>query len=1215
MRAPLPTSLPLLQSTELAGSSSSQCLHSNCNLEIPNLSDPNDYSSHDSYNSPPVDYNSTLLNLCCYNARGLSSSTHYIQDILKRLNIDFIAISEHWLHNYNLKLIHQLSDKYKFVAVPSTQDEDSVHCVPRLIKGHGGVALGWRSTLDDYVSLIPFVSSCRMVGVKCDLSQRPLFIISTYLPSRSGCTDIFKETLDQLEAAILLLPPGAEIIIMGDLNADLGHLGGPMACTHINEQGKILYRYLTKWNFISTHLHLQPTTSSYTYESDAHSTQSTLDHILCPKYMLPKFILSYTIIEEPLNTSDHNPVFATLRKEHYSSHPPQGLNASSFSPPNWSASSKEDIHRLYTTPLQHSLKPLLHNMPLPSSLAHNPTLIDHFLQSFTSALLSASTHIPSKSFYPHRSPGWNSSLKQASRVCKRHYHCWVAAGRPRDPSNPVRMAYKEAKKHFRSCLRLHRRLSAENFFASLDIQTTDPQRFFRAIRKHTSPSISHTQRLIYNNKVYDNDNIMEGWASYFESLGTPADVPLTKEQLLVLESYHTTQSMPADEPDLVSEEEVRSIIHSLPLKKAAGPDHVTNEHLKFGGSILPPILSSLFNAILISGHIPTPFKLGLIIPIPKGHDKDLSIPTNYRGITLLSVIGKVFEKVLLHRVSDQQAHLNPLQGGFRPGFSCLHSAFILQEAISSVRERKKKVFVAFLDVKKAFDTVWHEGLLLKLALHKFPMYIWHILNNWYSSSTSAVLWNSCISRSFRIRQGVRQGAILSPLLYSSFVDGLLDQLSTSGHGVYIDDVFCGAPMYADDLALISDSAEDLQSMLDITSNYALLWRYQFNASKSAILVFGESPISRKRNRPSRKWLLGGDEIPECDTHSHLGILRTVLPSSVHRTIARCSSARSAFFALNAVGSRFGCLHPCTSFKLYSSLCIPILLYGCELWSLTKSEVTMLERVHCKILRTIQGLPLRCPSIALRHLMGVPSVLSMIHQRQLNFMYSLSTLPLDSLPHVVFEKRLASSPPLGIIPSLHQLVQLYDLPAIPTILSGDWSKLSWKRWLKKMFQSLDYSTFIDTCSNLPLSDCDFRLGKPISHWMVCQGLPSLTKENNFRIRLLVNCHGLEEDACRFRHRRFTNCHRHDPTCRLCGQEPEDPSHFIIRCPALSSVRASLLHSASSELDLNSLSRSDPSRFVNLVLGMEWADDSPLQHFFIRFLHTLRERRNSVLVSAH
>ena len=97
-----------------------------------------------------------------------------------------------------------------------------------------------------------------------------------------------------------------------------------------------------------------------------------------------------------------------------------------------------------------------------------------------------------------------------------------------------------------------------------------------------------------------------------------------------------------------------------------------------------------------------------------------------------------------------------------------------------------------------------------------------------------------------------------------------------------------------------------------------------------------------------------------------------------------------FFALNAVGSRFGCLHPSTSFRLYSSFCIPLLLYGCELWSPTNSEITMLERVHRKILRTIQGLPLRCHSRALQFLMDVPSILSLTHQRELVFLLLLTT---------------------------------------------------------------------------------------------------------------------------------------------------------------------------------------------------------------------------------
>ena len=347
--------------------------------------------------------------------------------------------------------------------------------------------------------------------------------------------------------------------------------------------------------------------------------------------------------------------------------------------------------------------------------------------------------------------------------------------------------------------------------------------------------------------------------------------------------------------------------------------------------------------------------------------------------------------MLLLRLSEQQAQLNPLQGGFRAGFSCLHSAFIFQEAVSSMLEQKKKVFVAFLDVKKAFDTVWHAGLMVKLFQKNVALYIWHIINNWYSGSTSSVLWNLSVSRSFRIQQGVHQGSILYPLLYSTFVNELLDRLRASGYGVYIDDIYCGAPMYADDLThfCIRPSTPARHGFCF----YAFRWRYQLNAQKSSILVFGKSPVSWKQNRTNRKWLLSGTVIPERNTQHHLGILhRTVHSSSIGRTIERCSAGKSAFFA---VSSMFGCLHPTTSFRLYFSFCISILLYGCELWSVTASEITMLERVHRKILRTIQGLPLRCRSKALQCLMGVPSILSLIQQRQLNFLYSLSLLPAAS----------------------------------------------------------------------------------------------------------------------------------------------------------------------------------------------------------------------------
>ena len=149
-----------------------------------------------------------------------------------------------------------------------------------------------------------------------------------------------------------------------------------------------------------------------------------------------------------------------------------------------------------------------------------------------------------------------------------------------------------------------------------------------------------------------------------------------------------------------------------------------------------------------------------------------------------------------------------------------------------------------------------------------------------------------------------------------YVNNLLDTLATSGYGISIGSIYCGAPMYADDLALIADSEAELQSMLNIVSSYALLWRYEFNAQKSSVLVIGESPVSRRLARPKRCWYIQGAPIPEKDEQKHLGILHSVSFSTVARTVERCSAGRSAFFALNTIGSRFGCLHPLTSYHLY-----------------------------------------------------------------------------------------------------------------------------------------------------------------------------------------------------------------------------------------------------------------------------------------------------------
>ena len=232
------------------------------------------------------------------------------------------------------------------------------------------------------------------------------------------------------------------------------------------------------------------------------------------------------------------------------------------------------------------------------------------------------------------------------------------------------------------------------------------------------------------------------------------------------------------------------------------------------------------------------------------------------------------------------------------------------------------------------------------------------------------------------------------------------------------------------------------------------------------------------------------------------------------TSERCSSCRSAFISLNIIGPRAGCLHPLTSLRLYKAFCIPILLYGCELWSPTQTELILLKRTHRKILRTISGMHIRCKSITLQQSLGTINVQNMICQHQLTLIQSFAHLPQNSLPQQILGSRIPSaSSQWSIISTWRSLSESFHLPPIQAILNGHFSKAPWKNQVKHTIHSAVFSSFADDCDHIPLANyLPSRMGKPYPHWSVTIEFPSPAKKNILRLKLLLNCFGLEADIC-------------------------------------------------------------------------------------------------------
>ena len=158
-------------------------------------------------------------------------------------------------------------------------------------------------------------------------------------------------------------------------------------------------------------------------------------------------------------------------------------------------------------------------------------------------------------------------------------------------------------------------------------------------------------------------------------------------------------------------QEVNSIIAKLKCRTAPGWDNITAEHLKYSGPICRRILTWILNSVHDTVYMPVHFRKGVIVPIPKS-DKDRCSKENYRGITLLPVLYKIYGHILSDRLKmdvEQRGLIHCFQG-----CSSIHSSMLLQETISYNRAKGKTVYVAFLDTRKAFDSVWIDGLLYKL---------------------------------------------------------------------------------------------------------------------------------------------------------------------------------------------------------------------------------------------------------------------------------------------------------------------------------------------------------------------------------------------------------------------------------------------------------------------------------------------------------------------
>ena len=402
----------------------------------------------------------------------------------------------------------------------------------------------------------------------------------------------------------------------------------------------------------------------------------------------------------------------------------------------------------------------------------------------------------------------------------------------------------------------------------------------------------------------------------------------------------------------------------LKNNKACGPDAIYNEFIKHCPTNVIEIITKLFNIVLDTGIIPTKWTLGLIIPIykNKGSRDD---PNNYRGITILSCLGKLFTSVINSRLTsylDATGLLGEEQAGFRANYSTTDHIFSLNSIIDIYLKHKKKLFCAFVDYAKAFDTINRHALWVKLIACNINGKLINVIYNMYNNAKSCIKIDNFVSPFFQSHVGVRQGENLSPLLFAIFLNDLESKLKNDGvpgldflnsliiKHLSTDDVEIWLRLflllYADDTIILAESAADLQKSLNSLKDYCNEWNLSVNTSKTKVVVFSRGKI---RNKPV--FYFGDNIVSVCDDYTYLGVVFNYNGNFKKAINKQVTQAKHAMFSLLSKASNLQ-LNTDITLKLFDSLVLPILLYGCEVWG--QENIEQIEVFYRNFIRRLLG---------------------------------------------------------------------------------------------------------------------------------------------------------------------------------------------------------------------------------------------------------------------
>lgn len=758
--------------------------------------------------------------------------------------------------------------------------------------------------------------SDRIIMIQLKSQNGKTNLIQIYAPTADKADQEIEEFYNGIDILLRTTKKADTTIILGDFNAKVGkgkvgEYVGEYGLGDRNERGDRLVEFCQQNDFVITNTWYKlPKRRLYTWTSPRHTAQhiirNQIDFVLINK-RYRNAIKSVKAYPGADIKSDHNPVVATFRMRF------KKLKKKTLPP-----KINTDLLRDQTIKME-----IKENINEKMKIRISDNNVNEQWQTIKEGILEASQSKLTETNRTFKQKWMTREILEM--MDERRTYKGIDIHSYKNIDRRIKRKIIEAKEQYMQ-ERCHEIEELEKKYDSFGIH--------KKIKEITGTGKKKSYSLIKDkqgNLIMDVAQKLRRWEEYIREL--------FEDQREELQVQEIRKGPP------ISRREVEYAIQCTKTGKAPGPDGIPTELLKLIEYDQLQILVDLYNTIYHTGIIPTDWLRSTFVMLPKKvNAKECS---DHRTISLMSHTLKTFLKIIHSRIYKKlEIDISENQFGFRNGMGTREALFAVNVIIQKCLDMNKEIYMGFIDYEKAFDRVRHERLINLLRESQLDEQDVRIIKNLYWNQVAVISSEGTTSEDIKIQRGVRQGCVLSPLLFNYYSEAIFKEaLGNRKEGIIINGKIINNVRYADDTLIITDSTHDLQIILQEIDRVSREYGLKMNYKKTKYMVISKNPSCHPNTNIKVNSLL----IERVKQYQYLGTWINDKHDQTMEIKVRIEKARNVFFKMKQL---FTNPHLNLQLRLRMIKCyvIPVLMYGLESWTINKISMKKLQSFEMWIFR-------------------------------------------------------------------------------------------------------------------------------------------------------------------------------------------------------------------------------------------------------------------------